>query len=178
MANQTEGVNMDLKLPFKPNDKMRELLDDLKGGRFTQAEFQTECAYWSLEFIEDCRVRYFPNPPQDIIKVREKRKMDPKYDVSQEFWLQAHIQAYLRTFSFVVYRNFKSIGRLKLMLGGLPAGDTMNRDRIKKMLDAFGPWIAEYKQIVRIHDYALKQEPIGQAGPTLEETEEDFFGNG
>lgn len=142
--------------------RAKELLNELRIGSISMQQFLEKCAYWGMEFVEDYRFKPLPTKPSEIVEFSGKRKEDASYEMKPEFWRVPHIYAYVEQARKIDGENRGNIGKLKMILAGLPKSDTEAREKVLRVLNEFHN---QYGEIV--------QEAVPQM--SMEEVEEEFF---
>jgi len=111
-----------------------ELLDDLRSEKITMAEFDNKCAYWLLTFLNEFRFSPYPSQPPEIMDYVRKKKDDPEYKLTSEFWQQPHIHFYLSSHKTVRGLNLSNYYWLNFILKNLNKDDVSNKVRIENIL--------------------------------------------
>lgn len=112
----------------------RELLRRRMNFEVTEANFDRLCAEWMMEFLNDYRKRPDPTPPEEILDYRDRKRRDPDYRLSLEFWNKPHIKSFTLQASAIVAINKSNHYWLLFMKKNTIPTNTVSHSRIDRAL--------------------------------------------
>jgi hypothetical protein len=100
-------------------------------------EFEKECAYWMLGELSNMQFKEYPNKPYEIADYLNRKKINPTYKLSREFWEQPHIVDYLRIWLETVAINSSNWYWLNFIESTIPIEDSMNLSKVCNIKKTF-----------------------------------------
>ena len=124
---------------MKINELGKSLLKRYLSKEITEKEFDKECAYWSLEYLSDYKVKPYPTMP-DIVKTffndREyARNTGKNFSVKNGFWSEEVCKNWLNQETSVCDMNRSNYGRLLFIYNNLDNKDIVNKRRVWELLE-------------------------------------------
>jgi hypothetical protein len=124
----------------KLSSTAKVMLARLQGGDLTEAQFLTECAYWSLkDGFDNIRPLSYPSRPNtqafseyEALSLMRRIKVDADF-----FYRNPEINEYYRQCKWVDNQNKAHIEWLDKLLIYLPADDVVSLEKVKNRLVAF-----------------------------------------
>jgi len=121
----------------------KNLLKQLRNKEISIDEFNFECAYWLTQFISDCRFEPYPDKPIEIRQYIDKKAVNSKYEVKDEFWRQGIIVRYIERYKEVYAKNMSNLFWLVFMKKHIPKEDTINQKRVSAILQIYKDYYDE-----------------------------------
>lgn len=112
----------------------KDLLGRLNSKEITMEEFDRECAYWMLQYLNDYRWLPSPTIPNELTDYWRRRQINNKTDVSEAFWQKPVIKKYIATEAHIRATNLGSMHWLKFMKKHIPQDDVVNQKRIDAVI--------------------------------------------
>lgn len=113
----------------------KELLNKKINGIINEEEFDRECAYWMINYLDDLRFLPAPTEPDELNEYRKAKQEGKK--ISSGFWAQGKIQNFLKTESEICSKNFSNFSWLNFMKKNIPADDTTTCEKINHYVNVF-----------------------------------------
>ena len=123
------NITRDLKLP----EIGKGFLNQLKAG-LSMLDFQKECAYWLLKYIEELRWRPSPSKPEAIVIYEQRVSEDPKYSLPNAFWQQDYIRTYCKSKNEIFCENKSNWWWLLFLKKYILPGDIHGHVKISEMM--------------------------------------------
>uniref|UniRef100_A0A6H1ZWD6 Uncharacterized protein n=1 Tax=viral metagenome TaxID=1070528 RepID=A0A6H1ZWD6_9ZZZZ len=118
--------------------KIRQVRDGLlykiRDKKITMADFDRECAYWALAYLNEYKFTPYPTKPTQIVEYQNRKRYDVKFRVEDKFWQQDEIKPYMASFKIARGRNISNGSWLEFMKNSIPAEDTPNQEKIQELL--------------------------------------------
>lgn len=114
---------------------MRNLLD-FKKGKISIDEFNRECAYIFLEYINDVKPEYVGSEPKDLEEYHQLDKKEQR-DIRESFWRQPQIYNFLEHKQKVICWNVGQVQNLIKFLGYIPKEDIDSRQKFRDKILEF-----------------------------------------
>lgn len=100
-------------------------------------EFEKECAYWLMGFIEELRWKPSPTEPEEIETYNARRRNDKTFTLPISFWQQSHIRAYTAMDLSIRCQNQSSWYWLCFLKSYIQANDLPNHKKIAVVMDGY-----------------------------------------
>ena len=115
----------------------RALLERLWIKKLTMPEFDKECAYWMVSFLEEHHKHPEPSAPEEIINYRRRKALDLEYKLSNEFWNSPNIADYIKQCRHVFAMNKSNFDWLCYIKQHIPKEDIINHSKIQNILNEY-----------------------------------------
>lgn len=113
----------------------KELLNKKINGIISGEEFDRECSYWMIKYLDDFRWLPAPTKPEELSDYQEAEKDGKK--ISGEFWRQPKIKQFLDSGSDIFSANFSNFYWLNFMKKNIPVEDTSTHQKINHYVNIY-----------------------------------------
>jgi len=112
----------------------KELLHKLQSGQINMQEFDHECASWMMSVIQYHKFIAYPIMPYEIKDYVNRKREDPNYKLSSEFWNLPQVKGYYEAFKKAFRENASNLHWLKFIKANIPTNDTVYHAKIDDCL--------------------------------------------
>ena len=125
-----EDIKMDPELP----NTAKRLLARVKSGELTMQDFEKECVYWELEFLNDLKYAPLPTAPDVVMLYCDRKLKDKGYRVDPEFFKEWKIREWFESVDSWRKKNGSNYDFLVFMEKNLEGTDKL---RVKQMVGEY-----------------------------------------
>lgn len=123
---------IDKQINDKLGPRSKALVHKFQSKKITSQEFDKECAYWLMEYLNLMTYKPDPTMPVDLQELHATKR-----HATVEFWQLPEIKIYMAECEKVKAINLSNLHWLEFMKMSIPQNDTLNQKKVMEALRTY-----------------------------------------